>query len=293
MTINFDGFKVRCSAINKILSNSQSNPQITEKQAETLAKYRKKLNEGVKITENQQLEMAALIEKEANGTKIILSDTCIAYLMAEYAWIVEGMISVNNESMDLVAMKKGKEVEAMSGKLLSLIYGEECKVHKDRIYNDYLSGEIDFYHGESVYKAKRIIDNKGSWDYPIFLKKLHTGLENGQKEQVQGYCDITGAKEGVIANTLVDTPDSIIEEMKYRLAKKMDCVTTEDPEFLKEWEKWERSMKFTKIPIHKRANRIPIEPFTAFERQKVYDRVKVCREWLNDFHEKYQKLNLQ
>lgn len=293
MTIDWNSFKVRCSAISKVLSNSRDNPQITEKQAETLAGYRKKLDEGGKITDKQQLEMAALIEKEANSSKIILSDTCIEYLMIEYAWIAEKMIPVSRESMDLLAIKKGKEVEAMSGKILSLIYDEECKVHKERISNDYLSGEIDFYHGESVYKAYRIIDNKGSWDYPIFLKKLHTGLENGQKEQVQGYCDITGAGEGVIANTLVDTPDPIIEEMKYRLAKKLDCVTTEDPEFLKEWEKWERSMKFTKIPIHKRANRIPIQPFTPFEQQKVYDRVKVCREWLNNFHESYQKLNLQ
>jgi hypothetical protein len=290
--INFDEFKVRCSAISKVLSNSQSNPQITEKQTEVLAKYRKKLDEGGKITENQQLEMAALIEKEANGAKIILSDTCIGYLMTEYAWKTEGMISVNSEAMDLVAMKKGKEVEAMSGKLLSLIDDVEYKVHKDRIYNEYLSGEIDFYHGEDVMSAARIVDNKASWDYPIFLKKLHTGLEGGQKEQVQGYCDITGAGEGTIANTLVDTPDEIIEEMKYRLSKKMGCVTTEDTEFLKEWAKWERSMKFTHIPIHKRAHKIPIEPFTPFEKQKLYDRVKVCRDWLNNFHESYQKLNL-
>lgn len=290
--INFNDFKVRCSGIKKVLANSQSNPQLTEKQAVTLAGYWEKLEDGIELTEKQKADMASLIEKEKNGSKIILSDTCIEYLMTEYAWKTEGMISVNKEAMDLVAMKKGKEVEAMSGKLLSLIDDVEYKVHKERIYNNFLSGEIDFYHGESVYNATRIVDNKASWDYPIFLKKLHTGLESGQKEQVQGYCDITGASEGYIANTLVDTPDEIIEEMQYRLAKKMGCVTTEEPDFLKTWIIWKNSMKFTKIPIHKRVHKIKIEPFSDFEREKLYDRVKVCREWLNNFHESYQKLNL-
>jgi hypothetical protein len=291
--IRFDDFKVRCSAISKAQSNSRSNPQLTEKQAETLAKYRATLEIGNTLTEKQKLEMVGLIEKEENGAKVILSDTCIEYLMVEYAWRTEGMISVNREAMDLVAMKKGKEVEAMSGKLLSLVDDVEYKVHKPRIYNEYLSGEIDFYNGEHVMAATRIADNKASWDYPIFLKKLHTGLEGGQREQVQGYGDITGAKELYIANTLVDTPAEIIEEMKFRLAKKMGCVTTEDTEFLKEWATWEKSMKFTHIPIHKRAHKIKIEPFTTFEQEKLYDRVKVCREWLNNFHESYQKLNLQ
>lgn len=291
--INWAEFKVRCSAISKVQSNSRSNPQLTENQAENLAKYRKKLEEGSKLTEKQQIEMTGWIEKEENGTKVILSDTCIEYLMVEYAWRTEGMISVNREAMDLVAMKKGKEVEAMSGKLLSLVDGIEYKTDKERIYNEFLSGEIDFYYGIHIYLAERIVDNKASWDYPIFLKKIHTGLEGGQKEQVQGYGDITGAKELYIANTLVDTPAEIIEEMKFRLAKKMGCVTTEDTEFLKEWATWEKSMKFIHIPIHKRAHKIKIEPFTTFEREKLYDRVKVCREWLNNFHEDYQKLNLQ
>jgi hypothetical protein len=290
--INFDEFKVRCSAISKVLSNSRSNPQLTEKQAEVLAKFRTTLGLGGKLTEKQGLEMAALVEKEGNGSKVILSDTCIEYLMEAYAWETEGCIPVSKKSMEILAMSKGIAVEALSGKILSLIDDVEYKTHKERIYNDYLSGEIDFYAGESIMTASRIVDNKASWDYPIFLKKLHTGLEGGQEEQVQGYGDITGAQELYIANTLVDTPDEIIEEMQYRLSKKLGCVTTESPEFLKEWTTWVRSMVFTRIPIHKRAHKIKVEPFTVFEREKLYDRVKVCREWLNNFHESYQTLNL-
>ena len=291
--IQFDDFKVRCSAISKVLSNSRSNPQLTEKQAETLEKYRNRLEGGEVLSPKMAAEMVTLVEKEANGKKIILSDTCIEYLMEEYAWKTEGCIPVNKKTQEMLAVKKGIIVEQMSGKLLSLVDGVEYKTHKERIYNEYLSGEIDFYDGEHVYAARVINDNKASWDYPIFLKKLHTGLESGQEEQLQGYGDITGAKELYVSNTLVDTPEEIIEEMQYRLSKKLGCVTLEDPEFLKEWPIWVRSMTFTRIPIHKRVHKIKIEPFSEFDRQKVYDRVKVCREWLNNFHEDYQKWNLQ
>jgi hypothetical protein len=166
------------------------------------------------------------------------------------------------------------------------------KVHKDRIYNDYLSGEIDLYLGESVYEATVLPDIKNAFDYPTYLKKINNGLENGQKQQIQGYCDITGAKTGFIANCLVDNPDEIIEEYKWKVLKKINAATTESPEFLEEWEKWERSMKFSHIPPNQRVSKIYVEPFTEFERQKVYDRVKICREWLNSFHETFVKLNL-
>ena len=131
--INFNDFRVRCSGISKILSNSRSNPQLTEKQAETLAKYRKTLDSGGSITDKQLIEMNGLIEKEENGSKTILSDTCIEYLMTEYAWVTEGMISVSKESMDIAAIKKGKWVQDASGTLLSRVDKTLYKDHKIRI----------------------------------------------------------------------------------------------------------------------------------------------------------------
>jgi hypothetical protein len=293
MTINFDDFKVRCSAISKVLSNSQSNPQITEKQTEVLAKYRKKLDEGGKITENQQLEMAALIEKEANGTKIILSDTCIDYLMIDYAWVTQGMIPIDKESLDLVGMKKGKMMEGESVTLLTRLDKVLYKVHKERIYNTYLSGEIDVYLGAHVYAAENVTDIKNATDYPTFLKKIHTGLEKSHDCQVKGYMDITNSPTGTIAHTLVDCPYDIIEEYRWKLTRKLGAATPESPEVLAEWPKWEKSMKFSHIPMAQRVHKINIEPMSIFDREKLYDRVKVCREWLNNFHESYQKLNLQ
>lgn len=290
MTINFDDFKVRCSAIQKVLSNSQSNPVLTELQAIRMVELEDKLQKKGCLTQKQQEELAELKVKQENGKKIILSDTCIEYLMVEYAWITRGMIPVGKESLDLLGMRKGKKVEKESVQLLSLVDGVEYKIHKERIYNDYLSGEIDAYLGEHVYAATNISDMKNATDYPTFLKKIHTGLSSGQREQVQGYCDISTAPVGYIVNSLVNCPEEDITEMQWTVARKIGCATTESPEFIEEWPKWERSMRFNHMPARQRISKIKIDPFTAFERQRLYDKVKVCRVWLNNFHEEFDKL---
>lgn len=284
--IDFQSFKVRCSAINKVQSNSSQNPILTDKQAIRLDELEKKES----LTEKQKDEMAELLVKKDNGKKLVLSTTCIEYLMEAYAWETEQMIPVNKESLDVVQVRKGKMAEEVAGKILSVHDNELYLIHKDRISNEYLSGEIDLYLGKQVMAATNVTDIKNSFDYPTFLKKIHTGLETGQKEQIQGYGDITGAKDLFVANCLVNAPYEIVEEMRWKVAKKMNATTTESPEFLEEWPKWERSMSFSHMPIHQRVSKIKVEPFTDSERQKLYDRVKVCREWLQLFYEQRMSL---
>jgi hypothetical protein len=245
------------------------------------------------MTDNMKVEYAALVQKRDNPPPKQLSDGAVEYLMEVYAWHKHGTIPVGKESKEIMQLEKGKKVEGLSIALLSVVDGVFYEQHKDRISNDYLSGQIDAYLGQSVYEATTIVDIKSAFDHPSFLKKIHMGLENGQREQVAGYCAITGASEGYIANCLVDNPDEDIEEMKYRIAKKMGCLTTESPEFLQEWPKWFRSMKFGHIPHHKRVFKIPVELFSEFELQAIYDQVKYCREWLWKFDEMYENLNKQ
>lgn len=290
--INWDEFKVRCSAISSVLSDSRSNPVLTDKQEQTLAIYRKHLEDGVILPKKRLDDYKFLLQKEANGSKVVLSDTCIQYLMEEYAWITEGMIPVGKEALDLAAVRKGNLVEGESAILLTRVDKLPYKAHKERIYSNYLSGQIDLYLGESVMEAEDITDLKNSEDYPTFLKKIHTKIDPSHDWQIKGYMDITGAGTGKVAHTLVDTPDEIIEGLKYKLAMRMNALTIESPEFLAEWDKWERSMKFNRIPLHKRVHKIKVEPMGKFEKQKLYDRVKICRQWLSDFHEEHEKRNL-
>ena len=63
--INFDNFKVRCSAISMVLSNSRSNPVLTEKQTERLAQL-EATAELKPLTDKMQAELSELYVKKAN-----------------------------------------------------------------------------------------------------------------------------------------------------------------------------------------------------------------------------------
>ncbi len=281
--VNWDKFKCRCSAIKKMLSNGTEGQQITEKQQKELKRLQEK-----ERTDRQEEEMQRLLKLKANSGNVVLGATCIEYLMEVYAWETQGMISVSKESVDAMQLRKGKEGEHEAGKLLMKVDGEFYLQHKERISNDYLSGEIDYYLGESIYKAKNITDIKNSFDYPTFLKKINNGLENGQREQLAGYGDITGAPDLFIANCLISFTPQMIEDMKWKVLRKTGAATEESIEFLEEWVKFYRSMVFDHMNPELRVFKIKVEPFSKFDQQKVYDRVKYCRDWLWKFDESYQ-----
>lgn len=291
--INFDDFKVRSSAISIVLSNSRSNPVLTEKQAVRLAELEKKDT----LTDKMKEEIAELLVKKDNSTKVILSDTCVSYLMTEYAWRTEGMVSVTKELMDIPQLQKGILVEADSLILLSKVDGVLYTPNinendeRERVYNEFLSGEVDAYVGKSIIGATCIPDIKSIWDYPTFLCKIHEPLTVANDWQIKGYMDIAGCTDGFVANCLVNTPENLIESLKFKLLKKLDVATEESPLFKHKWGIIERSLRFDHIPEHKRVFKKKVEPMSEIQKQQLYDRVKVCREWLNQFHETYQQLN--
>lgn len=291
--INWQDFKVRCSAISMAMADSKANPTLTEKQMARL----KELEGKDKLTDIMQAEMAELLVKNKNGTKVILSATCIGYLMTEYAWLTEGMVSVTRELMDIPQMQKGTIVESESLQLLSIvdgrIYSPNCNQdgERERIYNEFLSGEVDAYCGKSIMEAEVIPDVKSIWDYPGFLCKIHEPLTVANDWQLKGYMNISKAPEGFIANCLIDTPDHIIQGLKYKLLNKLNVISEDSPAFRDKWEIIERSMRFRHIPHAKRVFKKKVEPMTSEQQTMLYDRVKVCREWLNNFHLQYSQLN--
>ncbi len=285
---NWDEFRCRASAVSKMMANSRSNPQLTPNQVQWLIDYEARTKEP---SDNIKAEYARLMTIKGNSGKIILGDGCIEYLMEVYAWETEGMISVGKESLETLAMSKGKKQEGVAKELLELVEECEYNIHKERIWNEFLIGELDLFKGKSVYEATNVTDIKNAEDYVKFLRKVQNGVEKGQREQVATYCDITGASEGFIAHTCVDFSLTDILDMQQKLIRKLGCISTESPEFVEEWPKWEHSMIVSHIPPKKRVHKIPIELFSEVEKQQVYDRVKVCREFLWKFDEERQKLN--
>lgn len=295
-SINWQLWKCRCSSIGKMMANSRDNPPITEIQKKRIAELMDKVHIG-NITEKQKEELAVLVTKEENSKTVILSDSCIAYLVEAYAWDTEKMCSITKE-MDVEYFERGRKTEPESIELLSFVDDIPYRKNEDRFENDFLSGIPDVLDikeriGEKgpIFYASAIVDIKSTKDYPTFLYKMHKGLDAGNAEQLMGYGDILDCKDLSVAFTLPSMPESIRNGYKMKLAYKMDEVTTESPAFLRAWADLERSMIFDHIEPRKRVYKVPVEPFTKAEQQAVYDRVKVCREWLYNFHQTYIKLN--
>lgn len=286
--INFNDFKVRCSAISMAEAESKSNPSITEIQLKRMAELEAKDN----ITDKQKDELAGLLLKQENSKIAVLSDTYIGYLMEEYAWRTDQMLAVNKE-LDTHQTNKGKEVEKDSVMLLSIVDGVSYNYNEEkvRVWNEYLSGEVDCWVGENIMGAEIIGDLKNIWDYVGYLKKIKQPLSVANEKQVRGYLKITGAPQGFIADCLMDTPEYIKFAIKQKLFRKGVYLSEESPDFLFDWAMYDRSMTFSdKLSPQKRVNKKPVEPMNEFQTNFLYDQVKRGRDFLNEFHETRKNL---
>jgi hypothetical protein len=261
------------------MSNSRKNPVLTDKQAETLRDFQARSG----LTVKQQEEMNRLLVLQENSKKIILSDGCIEYLMEVYAWETAGKVSVDKE-VGIEAFERGKATEEDSITLLSRVDKRNYVKNTERFNNEFLTGEPDVV-GEDV-----IYDTKGCKDYPTFLKKINNGLDAGNEEQIQGYGELLGIKNLYIAYCLPNYPFTMLNDLKRRLFYKGEYVTEESPEFLDKWNKFEHSLLHDDLPPQKRVHKVQVEPMSEHFKQQLYDRVKVCRDWLCDFHERFSKL---
>lgn len=292
-TILWQNWKCRCSSISKILTNASESKPITEIQLKRL----KELDKKPVRTEKQSIELTELILKRENSKVVKLGDTCIQYLLEAYSWETERMVSITKE-LDVEAFERGRKTEPESIELLSFVDNVAYCKNETRFENEFLTGIPDLLElskwnpvdGTDVSVA-RIREIKSCRDHPLFLYKIHKGLDPGNAEQLRGYGDILDCGDLAVAFTLPNMPESQRLKKKYQLADRMGEATTESPRFLKAWAEIEHSMVFDSIPAHKRAYKIPVEPFTPFEKQAVYDRVKLCREWFADFDTRYKQLN--
>ena len=143
-------------------------------------------------------------------------------------------------------MKKGIEAEQDSIDLLSMYLKLPFSKNEERFKNDFITGLPDIINGDTI------IDIKSSYDLWTFLGNIPDKLDNLYYWQMQSYMWLTSTRSATIAYCLVNTPENIIEQEKYYLLKKMDVISEESPEFIKEAMKLEFNMTFDDISINER-----------------------------------------
>jgi len=177
-------------------------------------------------------------DKEAG----VLSKTAQKHLIEVYITEKYG----RRRDIQTKQMKKGIEAEQDSIDLLSMYLKLPFSKNEERFKNDYITGLPDIINGDTI------IDIKSSYDLWTFLGNIPDKLDNLYYWQMQSYMWLTGTTKATIAYCLVNTPESIIQQEKYYLLKKMDVISEESPEFIQEAMKIEFNMTFDDILMDER-----------------------------------------
>lgn len=187
-------------------------------------------------------------------------------------------------------MQKGIEVEEDSITLLSRVQKKMLYKNEERLYNDYITGLPDIFEGKNIHESDSITDIKSSYDLFTFMSNIGEPLDSSYYYQLQGYMALSGAKIAYIAYCLVNTPAHIIESEKYYLLKKMDVISEESPEFIKEAMKIDKNMTFDDIPKEERVLIFTVERDDLII-SKIYNKVLKAREYLREFEQIHTNFN--
>ena len=231
---------------------------------------------------------AVFTEPQAKAAKEAgeLSETAKAYLVKIYIKEKYG------REYDIITkyMEKGKTVEEQSIAMFSLLQQKEFNKNEDRLSNGIISGTPDVFEGEKIEEATAIWDIKSSWNLETFLANVSKPLDKGYFYQLQGYYWLTGAETGGIVYCLTNTPESLLNDEKYRLLKRMDVVSEESPSFIRASAQLEHNNLFDDIPISERCLKFEVARNEEIIK-KIPEKVEKCRTFLQEFQEKHLEFN--
>lgn len=189
-------------------------------------------------------------------------------------------------------MRKGNEVEDEAISFLcDYVWGDKDKYVKNeqKYYNDFISGTPDVIAIDN--NGSYIYDVKSSYDLWTFTGNIIDKIDNLYYWQMQSYMWLVGAKKAYVSFCLIDTPFNIIEQEKKSLLYKMNVISEESPEYVKEAMKLEFNMTFNDIPTKERILIFPIER-NEDDIIKIQYKVEKAREYLQtieDLHTNFNK----
>lgn len=214
-----------------------------------------------------------------------LSKTCQKELIKIYCMEVYG----RKKEVTTKHMDKGIQAEDDSIQLFSQVEGKIFTKNTEKLENDWATGHLDIFEGETITSAETVWDIKSRWELETFMPKLAEEVDYSEVCQLNVYYALTGAKGGGIANTLVDCPINILMEEQRRLLFSMNVATEESPEYIIAAAELERLVTFPDIPPTERVIK-QIVPRDNDLIAAMQAKVPKMRQWLKEFHEKHLSL---
>jgi hypothetical protein len=197
-----------------------------------------------------------------------LSETTKTFLREEWIKAVYGREKVISTKY----MTKGIAVESDSLELVSQVMNTPLFKNKKTYENDYLIGTPD------VILDSEIVDIKSSWDIWTYASVDENDARKNYYAQLLGYMMLTGKMTSRLIYALSNTPESTIQDELYRLSFQKPEINNSDEETAR----FRKNYIFDDIPLEKRIKVFEFEYDAAIE-QKIVERVKLSREYLNNF----------
>ncbi len=223
-------------------------------------------------------------DKEAG----VLSKTAQKHLLEVYIAEKYG----RRKDIQTKQMRKGNEVEDEAIEFLGDYLGKPKNYYvknTEKFTNDFIAGTpdvIDIENGTGI-----IYDVKSSYDLWTFMGNMLDKVDSLYYWQMQSYMWLTGATKAYITFCLLDTPFGIIEQEKKSLLYKMNVVSEESIEYVKEAWKLEFNMTFKDVPASERILFFPIDR-NEDDILRIQTKVEKAREYLQtieDLHTNFNK----
>ena len=232
-------------------------------------------------------------------TKSGLSETCKAALLEVYIQkkykrykqmsnkFIEKGLAVENDAIDMWRRERKQ-----------IVFKNE-----QNFINEFVTGTPDLLVIDDNDKCLNVPDIKSSWDIHTFMDAKMNELSKDYYWQGQAYIWLTGAPIATFCFVLVNAPEQMINDEKYRLSRRMNLIDPQgNPEFIKKAQQIERAMIYDmpeylsanggaglETDIHEWTYDIPVqerihEKVVEFDEAaiaKLQERVPMWREYLN------------
>lgn len=210
-------------------------------------------------------------QSKADREAGLLSKTAQKHLIEVYVAEKYG----RRKDIQTKQMKKGIQVEDESIKLLSKFMGKDFYKNEERFTNDYITGMPDIITDDCI------IDIKSSYDIWTFLGNLPDKLDSLYYWQMMCYMWLTDKPKAKITYCLSNTPFGMIEQEKKSLFYKMDVISEESPEFIRESLKLEFNMTFDDMPLSERVLIFNVDR-NEDDILRIQNKVEKAREYLEE-----------
>lgn len=217
--------------------------------------------------------MLGSLMTNSRNKKDLLSVTTRSYLQELHKEELFGY----RPTLQTLEMSKGILVEDHSIDLLSEVHNrpiEDQYVKNEKFFeNEFVCGTPDIFMDDILVDVKNSFTMK---TFPMYYTGDLLSYDKNYYWQLQGYMWLTGLNEGTLARCLVNTPEEIVQGVRFRRAKELGVMDLS----MDEEEKIIRDHTFEHHPANLRVVEIPVE-FNETHIEQLKERIAHCRDYMN------------